>query len=188
MRSVLAITALLALSALVGAAAQSSSQNNASGSGNQSGTDGAQAPQQTAVPTTANPEKTKAKPKKIWTNDEMPSASDGGISVVGNSTRPSSKKTTNVSANEKQITALRERLRQLNNEMEDTDKKISELRNFRAENTSPSGGINMNHRYSNTPVEDQMKTLEDKKKQIQAQIEAVEDQGRKNGIEPGQLR
>jgi hypothetical protein len=77
MRSVLAITALLALSALVGAAAQSSSQNNASGSGNQSGTDGAQAPQQTAVPTTANPEKTKAKPKKIWTNDEMPSASDG---------------------------------------------------------------------------------------------------------------
>jgi hypothetical protein len=186
MRSFLAISALLALSALVGAAGQSSNQNNASGSSNQSVTDAAQAPQQTAVPTAANPDKPKEKPKKIWTNEEMPSA--GGISVVGNSAKPSSKKTTNVSANEKQVTALRERLRQLNNEMGDTDKKISELRNFRAENTSPSGGINMNHRYSNTPMEDQIKNLEDKKKQIQAQIEAVEDQARKNGIEPGQLR
>lgn len=188
MRSFLAIMALLALGAFLGAAAQSSNQNNANGSSNQPGTDATQARQSAAVPATVDPDKPKAKPKKIWTNDEMPGAGDGGISVVGNSTKASSKKTTNVSANEKQVTALRERLHQLNNEMEDTDKKISELRNFRAENTSPSGGINMNHRYSNTPVEDQIKALEDKKKQVQAQIEAVEDQARKNGIEPGQLR
>ena len=176
MRSFFAIMALAALSGFVGAAASSSSQNNASGSSNQA-----------AVPTT-NPDKPKAKPKKIWTNDEMPSAADGGISVVGNTAKPTSKKTANVSANEKQVTALRERLHLLNNELEETDKKISELRNFRAENTSASGGINMSHRYSNTPVEDQIKTLEDKRKQIQVQIEGVEDQARKNGIEPGQLR
>lgn len=46
----------------------------------------------------------------------------------------------------------------------------------------------MNHGYSMTPVEDQVKQLEDKKKQIQAQIDAVQDQARKNGFEPGQLR
>src|SRR5579859_66621 len=109
MRSFVAVMALLAVSAFIGAAAQPTNQNNASGSSNQSGADAAQTPQQTAVPTTANPDKPKAKPKKIWTNDEMPSAGDGGISVVGNSTKASSKKTTNVSANEKQVTALRER-------------------------------------------------------------------------------
>ena len=72
--------------------------------------------------------------------------------------------------------------------MEATDKKISQLRNFKADNTSASGGINMNHGYSMTPVEDQVKQLEEKKKQIQTQIDAVEDQARKNGFEPGQLR
>jgi hypothetical protein len=46
----------------------------------------------------------------------------------------------------------------------------------------------MHHGYYMTPVEDQVKQLEEKKKQIQAQIEAVEDQARKNGIAPGQLR
>jgi uncharacterized protein (UPF0335 family) len=46
----------------------------------------------------------------------------------------------------------------------------------------------MNHGYSMTPVEDQVKQLEEKKKQIQAQIDALEDQARKNGFEPGQLR
>jgi hypothetical protein len=36
----------------------------------------------------------------------------------------------------------RDRLHQLNNQMETIDKKISQLRNFKADNTSPSGGIN----------------------------------------------
>jgi hypothetical protein len=89
---------------------------------------------------------------------------------------------------DKQATAYRERLHQLNNELETIDKKISQLRNFKGDNTSASGGINMNHGYSMTPVEDQVKQLEEKKKQIQAQIDAVEDQARKNGFEPGQLR
>jgi hypothetical protein len=39
-----------------------------------------------------------------------------------------------------------------------------------------------------TPVEDQVKTLEVKKKQIQDQIDALEDEARKDGVEPGQLR
>ena len=46
----------------------------------------------------------------------------------------------------------------------------------------------MHHGYYMTPMEDQVKALEEKKKQIQAQIDAVEDQARKNGFEPGLLR
>jgi hypothetical protein len=91
-------------------------------------------------------------------------------------------------ARDKQAATYRDRLHQLNNQLETIDKKISQLRNFKADNASPSGGIDMHHGYYMTPVEDQVKQLEEKKKQIQAQIEAVEDPARKNGIEPGQLR
>jgi uncharacterized protein (UPF0335 family) len=46
----------------------------------------------------------------------------------------------------------------------------------------------MHQRYDMTPVEEQVKELEEKKRKIKAQIDAVEDQARKNGFEAGQLR
>ena len=142
-------------------------------------------------------EKAKTKPNRVWTNDEISGVGgNGAISVVGKAgggdSNPSSndfqKTAPGSGAREKQAAAYRDRLHQLNNELEATDKKISQLRNFKGDNTSASGGINMSHGYSMTPVEDQVKQLEEKKKQIQAQIDAVEDQARKNGFEPGQLR
>jgi hypothetical protein len=170
----------------------------------QSSGSGSQATSDTAKPTTQSSgtsaqtttEKAKTKPRKVWTNDEISNVGgDRAISVVGkaggDSNPPSGifqKTAPGPGARDKQAATYRERLHQLNNEMEATDKKISQLRNFKADNTSASGGINMNHGYSMTPVEDQVKQLEEKKKQIQAQIDAVEDQARKNGFEPGQLR
>src|ERR1700730_575661 len=171
----------------------------------QSSGSASQATSDTAKPTTqasgtsaqTTTEKAKTKPKKVWTNDEISNVGgNGAISVVGktaggNSNPPSDnfQKTAPGSvARDKQAATYRDRLHQLNNELEATDKKISQLRNFKADNTSASGGINMNHGYSMTPVEDQVKQLEEKKKQIQAQIDAVEDQARKNGFEAGQLR
>ena len=148
-----------------------------------------------SAPTTT--EKARTKPRKVWTNDEISNVGgDRAISVVGKAGGGDSnpppdnfqKTAPGPGARDKQAATYRERLHQLNNEMEATDKKISQLRNFKADNTSASGGINMNHGYSMTPVEDQVKQLEEKKKQIQAQIDAVEDQARKNGFEPGQLR
>lgn len=187
MRSFLVASALLFFTTVLTCASQSSNPDGRSGS------DTVKPAAQSSVA-----ENTKKKPKKVWTNDEISTVGgDGSISVVGNSadadTKPSSKddstKTTSGSAlKEKQIAAYRDRLRQLHNQLETTEKQISELRNFKADNTSASGGINMNHRYSMTPVEDQVKRLEEKKKQLQIQIDAVEDQARKNGVEPGELR
>jgi len=142
-------------------------------------------------------QKAKTKPKKVWTNDEVSNVGgDGAISVVGKAAVGDSNPSLNnfqktapgSSARDKQAAAYRDHLHQLNNQLETINKKISELRNFKADNTSPSGGINMHHRYDMTPIEDQVKELEEKKKQIQAQIDAIEDQARKNGFEPGQLR
>jgi hypothetical protein len=170
----------------------------------QSSNSGSQASSDTAKPTTQSAgssaetttEKAKMKSKKVWTNDEVSNVGgDGAISVVGKAggdSNPSSnnlqKTATGSSVRDKQAAAYRDRLHQLNNQLETIDKKIAQLRNFKADNTSPSGGINMNRGYYMTPVEDQVKELEEKKKQVQGQIDAVQDQARKNGFEPGQLR
>jgi chromosome segregation ATPase len=135
------------------------------------------------------------KPKKVWTEDDV-SKIDGGISVVGGS--PSSgtgqglpqspAASPDNTALGNQIENYRDQIRQLQAQLDATDKKIDDLRNFKADNTSSSGGINPNHGYSMTPIPDQIKQLEEKKKQIQEKMDAVSDEARKKGIEPGQLR
>lgn len=139
-----------------------------------------------------------AKKKKVWTEDDL-SKVGGSISVVGDSNATSSSddakssaegnaaKTENSSQNST-VQGYRDQIRQLQAQLDATDKKLDELRNFKADNGSASGGINPNNGYSMTPVSDQIKQLEDKKKQIQDQIDSVMDEARRRGIEPGQLR
>jgi hypothetical protein len=141
----------------------------------------------------------KKKPKKVWTNEEIPTVR-GSISVVGDpeqANAPLDSRTRNNdsgsgdgkdSEREKVVANYRKQLRQLRGQQDDIDKKIADFRNFKADNASPSGGINVRNRYSMTTMEDQIKQLEDKKKQIQARIDAIEEEARKNGIEPGELR
>jgi hypothetical protein len=139
--------------------------------------------------------KDKKKPKKIWTEDDI-SKVGGNISVVGDSSSSGTAKnssqpagtSSDSSAQGNQVDYYRDQLRQLQAQLDATDKKIDDLRNFKADNSSSSGGINPNHGYSMTPIPDQIKQLEEKKKQIQDKIDAVTDEARKKGIEPGQLR
>jgi hypothetical protein len=140
--------------------------------------------------------KDKKKPKKVWTEDELSKVS-GNISVVGDSSSSSSPAKTSSqaggassgnSAQGNQVEYYRDQIRQLQAQLDATDKKINDLRNFKADNSSASGGINPNHGYSMTPIPDQIKQLEEKKKQIQDKMDSVTDEARKNGIEPGQLR
>jgi hypothetical protein len=169
-----------------------------SNSGSQATPDAAKPTLQSSGSSAETPtEKAKTKPKKVWTNDEVSNVGgDGAISVVGKAGGGDSNASSNKlqktaigsGAREKQAASYRDRLRQLHNQLETIDKKISQLRNFKADNTSPSGGINMNRGYYMTPVEDQVKQLEEKKKQVQGQIDAVEDEAHKKGFEPGQLR
>jgi DNA repair exonuclease SbcCD ATPase subunit len=168
----------------------SAPSQSANATGGQSASD---APKPTADPAV----QTAKKPKKVWTNDEISTAGGpGSISVVGTSAPDANSSAKGNSAKtapaersrERQIANYRDRLHQLRNELESTEKKISDLRNFKADNTSSAGGINMNRRYSMTPLEDQVKQLEERKKQLQSQIDALEDQARKSGAEPGDLR
>jgi len=145
-----------------------------------------------AKTTPANTEK--KKPKKVWTNDEIGSVR-GTISVVGDANQGDSSAAQRKPAapgsddiRQKQISSYRDQIRQLQSQIDAADKRIAQLKNFKAEDSSPSGGINMGQRYNMVPVEEQVKQLEDKKKQLHAKIEDVENEARKNGIDSGNLR
>jgi hypothetical protein len=135
----------------------------------------------------------KKKPKKVWTNDEIGSVG-GTVSVVGDATANSdaSMKTTSAlppeGAKQKLAESYRSQIKQLQGQMDGVDKRIAQLRNFKGENGSPAGGINPNQGYNMVPLEDQVKQLEDRKKQLQGKIDDLESDAKKNGIEPGDLR
>jgi archaellum component FlaC len=141
----------------------------------------------------ANPSTEKKKPKKVWTNEEIGSV-PGTVSVVGDakpSTAQNSKTGKAVLANavrQRQIENYRSQIRQFESQIEAIDKRIAQFKSFKAENTSPSGGIDPRQGYTMLPPEEQVKQLEEKKKQLQTKIENVENDARKNGIEPGELR
>jgi len=138
----------------------------------------------------------KKKPKKVWTNDEIKSVKNG-VSVVGdtnkNSTRHSyvredDEANENQDVHKQQVEQCRNQIRELRDRIDAVDKRLSQLKDFKADNTSASGGIKMHQGYNMVPLTDQVKQLEDAKKQLQAQIEDIENEARKNGIAPGELR
>jgi len=167
----------------------------------QSSDTSSQSPSQTPTPTApqtaspdasasgaAAPDQAKKKPKKVWTNEEIPSAG-GEISVVGDSSPIRTINGTTNSAkgtNAQRIETYRKLILQYRKQMDALDKQIAEFRNFKADNSSE--GMNPHGRYTMTPSEDRIKQLEDKKKQIQAKIDGIEEAARKEGIEPGQVR
>ena len=134
------------------------------------------------------------KPKKIWTKDEVGSLK-GDVSVVG-ANRPAEGQTqstqngTGSAADPRRGKILRYRasISELRKKIDAGDQRIAQLKNFKADDSSPSGGINPNRGYNMIPLDEQVRQLEEKKKQLLASIEDLENQAKKEGIEPGELR
>ncbi len=134
----------------------------------------------------------KKKPKKIWTNEEVATL-PGEVSVVGQANQGGQESTFHPSSNgnggqQAQIDDYRQRISNLRSQIDSVDQRIAQLKDFKGENSSPAGGININNGYNMVPVEDQIKQLEAKKKNLQGQIDDVENEARKKGIDPGKLR
>ena len=166
-----------------------------SAQGTQSGTPSATAPTTQSKPAQPPATTDKKKPKKVWTNEDLGSIK-GKVSVVGeqNDSDDEQDGVKSYRAQQKedvrqqQISTYRDQIQQLQGQIEATDQRINQLKNFKGENTAPSGGINPTHGYNMVPLADQVKQLEDRKKQLQAKIQDIETDAKKNGIEPGDLR
>lgn len=144
--------------------------------------DTASPPGQGSVPPADAP-----KPKKVWTNENLSDA-NGAVSVVGDSNgkpKPASSKT----ANAPYVASVRKQLEKLQQQMADVDKQLVDLKNFSAgEPSTSASGIQLNKRYNREPLDVQIRALQEKRKELQSKVDALLDEARKKGVEPGQLR
>ncbi|HYA97950.1 MAG TPA: hypothetical protein VEH49_07640 [Methylomirabilota bacterium] len=143
------------------------------------------------------PAKKDAKPAKhVWTNEDLNTLNSSGVSVVGEARteKPANAgakngQKTNTASTVDLATRYRAELMKLRGDLDQTDKKLAELRAFNANNASANGGRSPAiWAYSSASVPDQIAQLEAHRKQIEARIEAVEDDARHKGIPPGELR
>jgi hypothetical protein len=136
----------------------------------------------------APPEESK-KTKKLWTNDNLSDA-NGAVSVVGNSKPTSNTKSHPAKpADAQYIASVRKQLDKLNGQLTDIDKQIADLTNFsKGEPPTSSSGMKVGKGYNRDPIDVQIHALQEKKKELQSKIDALLDEARKKGVEPGQLR
>src|ERR1700730_7036289 len=140
---------------------------------------------QAASPATAQPKKA----KKVWTNDNLGAVSASPISLVGDAKdNPSGKIAAAKAASSSEVASFRKQLATLQTQLASVEKQIVDLTNFSKGQTSGASGMQLHKRYSTEPVDEQVRKLEEKRKSLGAQMDAIFDAARKRGIEPGQLR
>jgi len=135
------------------------------------------------------------KTKKVWTNENLSDAG-GTISVVGDTrnaakspARTDQKSTSDNAVDPRAISGLRQQLEKLQAQLADVDRQLADLKDFSKGSSKGSGGIQRNTwEYNSSSVDEQLRTLQANRNQIQAAIDSVYDNARKRGIEPGQLR
>jgi hypothetical protein len=139
-----------------------------------------------AEPAAADGERKKA--KRVWTNENLGDA-HGTVSQVGVA-KPAEtgKPVTPKSSDARLITSFRKQLATLEAQMAGLDKQIADLKNFGKGEPTNANGLELHKRYTMESAEGQIRNFEVKKKELQAQIDAVFEVARKRGIEPGQLR
>jgi len=149
--------------------------------------DPASSQSQPAPPPSEEPKKT----KKVWTNDNMGDVNASAISLVGDAKKTSPAKSTAPTptpASPQVVAAFRKQLTALQAQSAGIDKQIAELKSFSKGETPGAIGMQLHKGYSTESVDDQVRKLEEKKKSLVAQMDAVYDAARKRGVEPGQLR
>jgi hypothetical protein len=124
-----------------------------------------------------------AKPKKVFTNDDVAPAAP----IAANVTKTKSNGTPS-DPNAKLAHDLKVRLDKLNTQLSDTDKQLDDLKKFQSGESVGTSGGQVYRGYKMEPVPEQIQKLEAKRQQIAAQIDDLYDEARKKGILPGQLR
>jgi peptidoglycan hydrolase CwlO-like protein len=128
-----------------------------------------------------------AKPKRVWTDDDFSHARK--LPGTANS-KPFSKPQPGAKpADAAYISKTKKQLEKLQADISDLDKQIDQLRRFNeGETVGSSGAVKLTKSFSRDPIPVQIQELQDKKKQLEDQIDALLDEARKKGVEPGQLR
>ncbi len=156
-----------------------------------------------ALSLTQSQTKEAQKEKKVWTNEDLEQLrSRSYISTVGQEPR----ETPNVTAEhlgaetektgaktepitpEKDPKTYRRQLEPLRAELERIESEIRRLREFRASGQTVMGGLDLTKENMSLTPENQIQQLEVRRREVQQQVDAIEDQATRNGIAPGDIR
>jgi HAMP domain-containing protein len=159
---------------------------------------GQQTPPPQPVAQPIAPTKAKTEPKKqkrVWTNDSLQDLSGkSGVSVVGDE---SAGATEGAAPSEgrpagpgqgRNADWYRKQLAPLRAEIERLDTEIKRMRDFRKDGTGATGGVDLTRRAYSISPENNIQQYEKRKGQVQARIDALEEEARRDGIPPGELR
>jgi hypothetical protein len=125
------------------------------------------------------------KTKKVWTNDDFAPGSANAAPAAGELGLP--RRSTD-HANAQLASQLRGKLEKLQAQWKDADRELDELKRFQAGELSGDAGRQLHKRYITAPIPEQVAKLEEKRKHLQDQIEAIYEEARRKGILPGELR
>ena len=127
------------------------------------------------------------KPKKVWTNEDIPSTKSA-VSVAGDP-KNKPKQASSKPANAQYVASVRKQLEKMQGQIADIDKQLVDLKNFSAgEPSTSASGIKLNKSYQREPIEVQMRALQDKKKDVESKMDELLDEARKKGVDSSQLR
>jgi hypothetical protein len=116
------------------------------------------------------------------------SHSNGAVSVVGDP-KSKAKPASSKPANAQYVASVRKQLDKLRGEIADIDKQLVDLKNFSAgEPSTSASGVKLNKSYEREPIEVQMRSLQDKKKDLESKVDALLDEARKKGVDSSELR
>jgi uncharacterized coiled-coil DUF342 family protein len=150
----------------------------------------AAAPAQTAP--AQQPEK---KAKKVWTNDDLDSLRGGprGVSVASSAGATAATEETGASKEKPAQTEdpakkYREKLVPLRAQLDQIDAQIKEVRGQLSNPFKGTNAVDLQHPSATMRPEDVLKNLEQKRREIQQQIDDLEEAARRSGISPGDIR
>lgn len=140
-----------------------------------------------ASPALSVPKDQSPKPKKVWTNENLGEAA-GAVSVVGHPKNAPKGTSGAKTPDPRFIEQTRAQLQKLRKEIADDDKQIAALTAFMEGEGSGQADRQLHKGYNSQPVPQQISVLEAKKRDAQAKIDALLDEARKRGVQPGDLR
>jgi len=127
------------------------------------------------------------KEKRVWTNENLSDAK-GSVSVVGGNDEGRSNGPAGKAPDAPYVAGVKKKLEKLRDDLAAADQQIAKLRQFTRGDAVGTNGLQRHKGYNTKPVSQQIQDLEAKKKDLEAQIDALLDEARKRGVEPGQLR
>ena len=127
------------------------------------------------------------KEKKVWTNENLGDAK-GTVSVLGGKDAAKAKGHPTKPVDTAYVAGAKSKLEKMRSDIASTDKQIAKLKDFNAGEPVGTSEREIHKAYNMQPVDQQIQRLEEKKKDLQAKIDALLDEARKKGVEPGELR